>query len=210
MFRNIGTTLSRLLRHSGCRDATRQAMPCDTGGWFVIRHLLALPRAVWGHDVSLSVLLSVIRANVKNRFQVAIQRVPWEAVDVYGSAARGAAWGPGSTSTARGAGPSGYLEPDALSDRWEHYAVRACSGRSYKFLNIHRLAAPVGIECADIVPALMRVTSMRILRLSGSVVSCRVAETSQSAPKPMWRRSCRATRDSLLGCLLYTSDAADE
>ena len=27
MFRNIGTTLSRLLRHSGCRTSARQAMP---------------------------------------------------------------------------------------------------------------------------------------------------------------------------------------
>ena len=72
MFRDIGITLSRLLQHTGCNAPSRNAIPCDTGAWFAIKHILALPRNVWGYGMNLALLLSAVRANTKNRFQICL------------------------------------------------------------------------------------------------------------------------------------------
>ena len=85
--------------------------------------------------MNLRFLLSLVHTNPKKRFQVAIQEVPLSDAYSSPSVARdaGSEEEQESANAARGAGDEG-------SGRWVHYAIRACSGHTYPFIETHRVA----------------------------------------------------------------------
>ena len=122
VFYGVSHALSRLLRHTGAEWRSPRPLPC-AGGWFRIADILSLPSTQWSLDetLPLPLLLSVVKDNAKPRFQIAIQRIPKNA------ALKIAHSGP------RIAGTWESSETDEL--RSYHFAIRACSGRSYPFID---------------------------------------------------------------------------
>ena len=65
VYTRISKTLSRLLRHHAALRDRRKAIPCDSGGWLRIRDILSIPREVWGTDMNMALLLTVVAENEK-------------------------------------------------------------------------------------------------------------------------------------------------
>jgi RNA:NAD 2'-phosphotransferase (TPT1/KptA family) len=102
--------------------------------------------------MTLELLLTIVKEDTKQRFQVASMLV--DPIDRRASTVRGA----GSASTVRGAGAASTVRGAGNEPGIFHAAIRAVSGHSYPFLEDRTLCVPLTQRDLPSLSALVHVT----------------------------------------------------